>query len=305
MNKINYLDLFSGIGGFHLGMKNAAIDLNSCFYSEIDKFANSIYQKHFNNSIGLGDVKSIKPVSGKLSGTKINLVTFGFPCQDLSIAGNRKGFQGDKSSLFFEAIRIIEKLKPDYFIFENVKGFFSSNRGKDFAIALQEIANIRYDGQWQLVNTAWFLPQNRERIYFVGYPRGSYSKQIFPLKQKNTTGYEGCSKVQPDFRCLTARGYLASRGNFLTKINHAKTQHDRVYDANGSACTLTSSRTKTGLYSIDNNIRSLTPVECERLQGFPDNWTQSLSDNQRYKCLGNAVSVPVVTQIIKNIFFNS
>ena len=129
MKTINLLDLFSGIGGFHLGIKYAGININSCFSSEIDKYARHIYQTHFINSLNLGDVKTIKPVSGKINGYKINLVTFGFPCQDLSIAGKRQGFDGDRSSLFFEAIRIIEELKPDFFIFENVKGFFSSNKG--------------------------------------------------------------------------------------------------------------------------------------------------------------------------------
>jgi len=176
---IRYLDLFSGIGGFHQGIIEAGVKIDKCYFSEVDKYASKIYKRHFPDSIELGDVRK---VNGKQLG-KINLITFGFPCQDLSIAGKRRGIEGGRSGLFFEAVRIIDECKPDIFIFENVKGLLSSNDGKDFEIVLRTIADLRiYECEWQLVNTSWVLPQNRARVYFVGH---------------STTGKRGGRKVFP------------------------------------------------------------------------------------------------------------
>ena len=235
---MNYLDLFSGIGGFSLGLQQAGFKFNNHFYSEIDKYAEQVYRKQFPEAEGLGSVTDIeirtteqisrrpdlqqsgvmphsgsskwKQQQGKRSdkprntkekeftteirstgGTfqffgKINLITFGFPCQDLSIAGKRTGLGGSRSGLFFEAMRIIRACRPRHFVFENVKGLFSSNNGEDWFTVLREVADSGYDGQWQLLNTRGFLPQNRERIYFVGHIRGECRPQIFPIG-------EGCN----------------------------------------------------------------------------------------------------------------
>jgi DNA-cytosine methyltransferase len=177
---INYLDLFSGIGGFHQGLVEAGVEIDKCYFSEIEKNAIKVYKKHFPESIELGDVSRI---NGKSLG-EINLITFGFPCQDLSIAGKRKGLQGSRSGLFFEATRLIRECRPDVFIFENVKGLLSSNNGKDFEVVLREIADIGlYECEWQLLNTSWFLPQNRERIYFIGHlaEAGRGGQKVFPI----------------------------------------------------------------------------------------------------------------------------
>tara|TARA_B100002003_G_scaffold236026_1_gene251605 strand:- start:105 stop:659 length:555 start_codon:yes stop_codon:yes gene_type:complete len=174
---MNYLDLFSGIGGFSLGLKQAGFKFDKHYFSEVDKYAIEVYQKQFPEAIGLGAVESIKPEELP----RIDLCTFGFPCQDISIAGKRAGLKGSRSGLFFEATKIINVCKPSYFIFENVKGLFSSNNGECFKACLQEIADIGYDGQWQLLNTRWWLPQNRERIYFVGHIRGECRPKVFPI----------------------------------------------------------------------------------------------------------------------------
>lgn len=175
---MNYLDLFSGIGGFRLGLEQAGFKFGWEGHSEIDKYAEQIYQRHYPESECLGDVKAIDPT--KLP--KLNLITFGFPCQDISIAGKRGGLRASRSGLFFEAMRIIEVAKPDIFIFENVKGLFSSSEGRDFEIILRTIADLGvYDCEWQLLNTRWFLPQNRERIYFIGIRKDLQYKSIFPI----------------------------------------------------------------------------------------------------------------------------
>ena len=136
---MRYIDLFSGIGGFALGLRQAGIEFEEHWFSEIDKNAINIYKKHFPNAKELGDVRAIRDFSG----IKADIITFGFPCQDLSVAGKRRGLAGDRSGLFFEAMRIIRELKPKYFIFENVKGLLTNNRGADFVRCLREIADIR------------------------------------------------------------------------------------------------------------------------------------------------------------------
>ena len=179
--KINLLDLFSGIGGFHLGLEKAGYEINS-YFSEVDKYAIEVYKNNFKNSNYVGSVTDVQ--SKDLP--KINAITFGSPCQDFSLAGKRKGMEGSRSSLISEAIRLISECRPDFFIWENVKGTFSSNSGEDFWAIIQAFANIGgYRLEWQLLNTKWFLPQNRERIYLVGYLGGKSGGQIFPIEKTN------------------------------------------------------------------------------------------------------------------------
>lgn len=363
---MKYLDLFSGIGGFHLGLAQAGFQFDWVGFSEVDMYAKAIYQTHFQGSIDLGDIRTVD-LMGLPKG--IDIITFGFPCQDLSIAGKRQGISAARSGLFFEAIKIIKSSRPRYFIFENVKGLLSSNEGKDFETVLQTIADIGYDGEWQCLNTAWFLPQNRERIYFVGFPRGQRRPQVFPVgeitdlpqaeaRREQKTQPRVSSTIDARYGALRNSGETYIQVGALKKLNDAKTQGYRVFDPSGVASTLTGNSgglgAKTGLYMLtekrtdkgkqirrdmqsqgkdwsprrekelvprsDNlsncitatpskehflsdgcKIRRLTPLECERLQGFPEGWTIGQSDTQRYKCLGNAVSVPVVEHIASKL----
>lgn len=300
---MNYLDLFSGAGGFHLGLKQAGIKFKKTFFSEIDKNAIKIYKKQFPNSIELGDINNIN--EKKLP--KIDLVTFGFPCQDISIAGYGKGLSGSKSSLFNEAIRIISWCKPKYFIFENVKNLFSINKGKDFKYILRTVADIGYNAQWQLINSSWFLPQNRERIYFIGYIGAKCTPKILPIY--NTVKKSTKKQLFKNKNILnTLQALGKSSGNYkgmnLIKIgtkNNKDYQQNRIFDIRGTSTTINTSSNVTGLYKVKNGIRRLTPVECERLQGFPDNYTSIVSDTARYKLMGNAVTVPVVKKIAINL----
>lgn len=234
---MRYMDLFSGIGGFALGLRQAGIEFEEHWFSEIDKNAINIYKKHFPNAKELGDVRAIRDFSG----IKADIITFGFPCQDLSVAGKRRGLTGARSGLFFEAVRIIRELKPQYFIFENVKGLLTNNRGADFVRCLQEIADLGlYECEWQLVNTRWVLPQNRERVYFVGRLGGQSGAKIFPL----FSGGETADGLQGQYaKCLTTKGtqtngtYVVERKQFqkVRQINRAEKNHqqERVYSPEG------------------------------------------------------------------------
>lgn len=353
--KMNYLDLFSGIGGFRRGFEEAGYEFEWEGHSEIDKYAESVYQRHFPNSKPLGDIRAISP--DRLP--KIDLVTFGFPCQDLSVAGKRKGLDGTRSGLFYEAMRIIRAARPQTFIFENVKGLFSSDSGEDFVRVLREIADLGlYECEWQLLNTRWVLPQNRERIYFVGHLGRTGGQKVFPVREGDFIPFpeneiQWLSDGGGIAYCMDANFYKGTAQQARTMVqigslSESNSQGQRVYSPNGIACQLTAQGggqgAKTGLYAVpvltpdrekkrqngrrfkengdpmftltgqdlhgvveNRGIRRLTPIECERLQGFPDNWTQygkdgeQISDTQRYKQLGNAVTVKIVKLVAERL----
>lgn len=366
---MNHLDLFSGIGGFSLGLKKV-FDIKQTFFSEIDKYAIDVFKYNFKYSKYVGSVTDIQ--GEQLP--KINVITFGSPCQDFSMAGKRKGMDGQRSSLILEAIRLIKECRPDFFIWENVKGTFSSNSGSDFTAILKAFNDIGgYRLEWQLLNTKWFLPQNRERIYLVGCLGEGSGRQIFPISENNfktvklqrqqgntctlTTRYEAGgngsyiiereldAQEEIKINSATKSGYeIAHKGDGINFQNPgSKTKRGRVgkgisqtLDTSCSMAVIEAGTLRThnhgkGFRKIKsgdspaipararndgsgqpviknkNKIRRLTPIECERLQGFPDDWTKygkelgDISDTQRYKMCGNAVTVDVVEAVAKRI----
>jgi len=361
---INHLDLFSGIGGFSLALERAVPDrIGWTGYSDIDKYANQVFKRRFPNAEGLGSVTDVQP---KDLPERIDLITFGSPCQDFSIAGKRGGISANRSSLFFEAMRIIRAKKPKYFVFENVKGLFSSGGGEDFAIVLREIADSGYDGGWELLNSRHYgVPQNRERIYFVGHLRGECRPKVFPLRKgKQQISKVSEQRIQQD-KChtntLTARYEAGGAGSYiveneqkgegkeieiadyrndeglrirgdnnspcltashnsekelsrlpaivierevrpvLTPDRAEKRQNGRRFKENGDDMFTLTAQDKHGV-AIDSKIRRLTPVECSRLQGFPDDWNDCCSDSQRYKQMGNAITVNVAEEIFRKLY---
>ena len=293
-NGINYIDLFSGIGGFAKGIQDAGIKIKNHYYSEIDKYCIDVYKKHFPEAKALGDIKMLtgEAIKKELktnnnnnsnnsninnndgnnnSEQQIDLITFGFPCQDLSVAGKQAGLDGNRSGLFFEAIRLIQEIKPVCFIFENVKGLITNNNGKDFIRCLQEISDIGlYDCEWQLVNSKWFLPQNRERIYFIGHFREKSRFKVFPIRESDcktsflqgqqTNFIKETSANKPTANTITTRtGTSKGSGTYVVESQlHEKTkrnpQGSRINTINGNSICLTASGggqgTKTGLYAI-------------------------------------------------------
>ena len=459
---MNMLDLFSGIGGFHKGFEQAGFTFDYVGFSEIDKYASAVYKYNYPNAKELGDVKLIRPENLP----KIDLITFGSPCQDFSIAGLRSGMQGDRSSLISEAIRLIDECRPRFFVWENVKGTFSSNGGADFWGIVQAFINLGgYRFEWELLNSRWFqVPQNRERLYFVGISGKERGLKVFPIgkddqitnrksrydtkqsqssqngytrtitnrthkmgcedsyiqvidkqgKKKNNQTYaaslcggansggnhsdmdliqtvsnasereHGFKNVSP---ALLSRDYkdpklvktkvadyrideglrirkdniaptLTSSKNSETQVSSMspfvwedvqpvltpdrakKRQNGRRFKENGEpmftltsqdqhgvkitgglqknagkmmncSTALTEAMGKGGGHTpIISNIRRLTPTECMRLQGFPDNWNEhgiiddqviKISDTQRYKQAGNAVTVNVVEAVARKL----
>ena len=331
MKKITQLDLFSGIGGFHLGFERAGYKVKS-YFSEIDKHAVAVYKNQFKDSEYVGSVIDIK--GDELP--NIDLITFGSPCQDFSLAGKRQGMQGERSSLILEAIRLISECRPRVFIWENVKGTFSSNSGEDFAAILQAFANIGgYRLEWQLLNTSWFLPQNRERIYLVGYSTTTKRswRGVFPIGATRGADNESSKKkhnkvISPTictnyWRFANDTPVFVEPNYTYKKVNETIEQNPsafregeaRMMDLHNrkvqdiSPCLVEPHHNGAALFN-GSRIRRLTPIECERLQGFPDNHTQygnyngevkEMSNTQRYKQCGNAVTVDVVQAIANKI----
>ncbi len=315
VSKINYfmtkeivlLDLFSGIGGFAKGFLDAGLNITHSYFSEIDKDAIAVYRYHFKNAKYAGDIRTL---SGKNLTPKPNLITFGFPCQDLSPAGKRAGLLGARSGLFYEAIRLIKEIRPEVFVFENVKGLLSNNKGKDFEVVLQTIANLGlYECEWQLVNTRWVLPQNRERVYFVGHLRGASQPRIFPFRESDFRVNERKNKA-PVARTITGGGHSGGHHSRMTLVKEVNPEISYCISAGYGKGRYGKGRGTIIKPETKNDLRRLTEIECERLQGFPDDWTKfgdynrvikKVSRTQRYKQLGNAVTTVIPRMIAERL----
>ena len=370
---LNFIDLFSGIGGFRLGLEQAG---HKCLaFCEIDKFARQTYKANFNtqNETEWHDITKItnKEVEEFGKTHKVDIICGGFPCQSFSIAGKRRGFSDKRGTMFFEIIRFAKILKPKYLFLENVKGLLNHENGKTFQTILFTLDKLGYDVQWQVLNSKNFgVPQNRERVFIIGHLRGKCTRQIFPLSSaggtntncikpliKNVsqgyrmykvnglsvalssqggglgaktglyainldkpTGKNSCSKFyikkNADVAsCLAARDYKGLRKNstcvaVLTPNRLNKRQNGRRFKGIGEPMFTLTAQDKHGVAfnNKDNiKIRRLTPLECFRLQGFPDNFFYKakkigISDSQLYKQAGNSVTVNVVYTIAKNFY---
>jgi len=263
-------------------------------FSEIDKYAVQIYLSHFPTHKNYGDARRIVPKELP----DFDMLCGGFPCQAFSIAGKRGGFEDTRGTLFHEIARIARAKRPKLLFLENVKGLLSHDNGKTFGTILATFSELGYLLEWQVLNSKDFgVPQNRERVFIVGHLGGLGGRQVFPITQSSQSHlkYSG--------------GIISAREQWL-KDGKSKSrnfsQGQRIYSTDGISQTLAGNAGgqggKTGLYETrDFKIRRLTPTECERLQGFPDEWTAGISDSQRYKCLGNAVTVNVIEAIAKKI----
>lgn len=422
--EFDFIEIFGGICGFRFGFEAAGWKFRNHYYSEIDKHAIATIKYNYKNTIHLGPVEHI--TGNQLSRNAI--FAFGSPCQDFSIAGKRAGMEGKRSSLIGEAIRLIDASRPSIFLWENVKGAYSSNEGRDFQAILREFANLGgYRLEWQLLNTDWVLPQNRERIYLVGHLAGRSWPGIFPftendglfnpqekpnggrpqteysatklkssgnLKADDTfistclngssskmvasdtyieTGTlrthkhgEGFRKMEknvspalngrarqdgsqqtivkirpvatPDYTTKNQNGKRIKNENspsFTIDCNAPQgimiTETKEAFEGDSINLKAITSKTQRGelgkakTHTLDadcnqavikkSTIRRLTEIECERLQGFPDDWTKygiyldkngnevtkEIPKTQRYKMCGNAVTTNIVALIAQRL----
>jgi DNA (cytosine-5)-methyltransferase 1 len=294
---MKYISLFAGIGGFDLALQRQG---HECVYAnEWDKYASKIYNKNFHkglNEKGI-DTRDIRTVSTNEI-PEHELLVGGFPCQAFSIAGKRRGFDDTRGTLFFEIARILRAKKPRLLLLENVKGLLSHDNGNTFKIIISTLDELGYDLQWQVLNSKDFgVPQNRERVFIIGNFRGTSRPKIFPINSYNSKTLRELTQNQSQ-----AGGVGAKTGLYAIAIDRGIIKEKSIVtslDANYYK-GLDNHQARTGIME-GIKIRRLTPTECERLQGFPDAWTEGVSDSQRYKCLGNAVTVNIVEYIIKNL----
>lgn len=178
---MKFLDLFAGIGGFRLGMESAG---HKCIgFCEIDKFARESY-KAIHNTEGEIELHDITRVTDEfIRGIgRVDIICGGFPCQAFSIAGNRRGFEDTRGTLFFEIARFASILRPKYLFLENVKGLLNHDKGNTFEVILSALDELGYDVEWQVLNSKNFgVPQNRERVFIIGHLRGERTRNVFPI----------------------------------------------------------------------------------------------------------------------------
>ncbi|CJU31925.1 DNA methylase [Streptococcus pneumoniae] len=181
VQKMKFLDLFAGIGGFRIGMESAG---HECIgFCEIDKFARASYKAIHDTKgeIELHDITTVSDDTIRGIG-HVDVICGGFPCQAFSIAGNRRGFEDTRGTLFFEIARFASILKPRYLFLENVKGLLNHDRGNTFEVILSALDELGYDVEWQVLNSKNFgVPQNRERVFIIGHLRGGSGRKVFPL----------------------------------------------------------------------------------------------------------------------------
>ncbi|MBG9783540.1 DNA cytosine methyltransferase [Shouchella lehensis] len=336
-DKLKFVDLFAGIGGFRLaGEENG---MECVFSSEIDKFACDVYKENFGETPE-GDITKIE--ESKIP--DFDVLFAGFPCQPFSYAGQLQGFEDEiRGTLFFDIIRILKEKKPKMFLLENVKGIKSHDKGKTFNTILEHLNQLDYHIHWTILNSLDFgVPQSRERWYCVGFKKDVEFEFPNPINSKSTLR-EIIDWHENDNLTLKLSDFEMNRINHHFMIcNYDSPEQVRVEHDNSKY----NPNTKKGKYGVFSylkpdkslrfhvgdfaktqiqeayycNLDSFSPSiiaarapklwdigrhlsvrECARLQGFPEDFRLSSSQVQAKKQLGNSVTVPVISEIVKNM----
>jgi DNA-cytosine methyltransferase len=304
---LRVLSLFDGMSCGQLALQRLGIEVDTYYASEIDKYAIQVTQANFPDTKQLGDVTQLNPKDFK----DIDLILAGSPCQGFSFAGKQLAFDDPRSALFFEFIRILKEVKPKYFLLENVRmkqQFQDVITEQVSACYPDHEGNDLFDSKIEpiLINSASLSAQSRQRLYWTNIPNvkqpedlGIVLKDILEdevekhyLAGKNLLeNYQGGNQLNPNYK------------------SQANTIHDKNKKS-GAICAGThgyangyveTKPIKVGMNSENLSWRKLTPLEVERLQTVPDNYTNHVSNTQRYKMLGNSFTVEVIAHILNNM----
>jgi DNA (cytosine-5)-methyltransferase 1 len=276
---------------------------------EIDKFPSAVLKHRYPLVPNLGDVTNVtsEKVKSECGTDSIDILIGGSPCQSFSVAGARGGTDDPRGQLMYEYIRVVGELKPRYFVWENVKGALTSNGGRDFGTLLACMDKLGYDLEWEVLDTQHFgLPQSRSRVYLVGHLREHGGGSILFDSKVNRWGEKENRQKELNPTQITGGGVKVIASDTERFISNGRTKVGclcaRDYKGLGSDC-VPMGKVVVDASSERIKLRRLTPVEYERLQGFPDDWTRvpwngktkdKCPDGHRYKALGNSMSIPVV-----------
>lgn len=297
------IDLFAGIGGVRLGFQEAfSNQIKFVFASEIDKYARTTYESNFGD-IPHGDITKIEPQDIPA----FDFLLAGFPCQPFSHAGLKKGFDDIRGTLFFDIAKIVEFHHPKVIFLENVKGFKNHDNGNTFAVVKRTLQDLGYKVFAEVLNAKDFgVPQNRERIYIIGFlnqeidftfPVGDtkYVKLGNILETKVDSKYTISNKLWEGHQRRKSEHQAKGNGFGYSLFNHESPYTSTIsarYYKDGSEILIE---------QRNENPRKLTPREAGRLQGFPDEFKIIVSDVQAYKQFGNSVAVPVIEKLANRI----
>jgi DNA (cytosine-5)-methyltransferase 1 len=307
---ITAVSLFAGVGGFDLAFERAGAKVVASV--DIDKKCQDVLAKHFPSSKIFGDIKGVTGEQLISAGfdPRTGFISGGFPCQDLSVAGKQAGLQGSRSGLFWEICRLLDETKAQSFILENVGGLLSSNDGRDMRTVINALNERGYGIAWRCFDSQHFgVAQRRKRIFIVGFlgDSGKRAAEVLAIEEGRrrylgTRGKEepriakGTPKRTPDDLIHTF-----SKARRAQNVEDFETWVERDYTNTMNAFDNATEVRATELIVSQGRVRRLMPIEMERLQGFPDNWTEGQADSNRYKQMGNAVSVPVAQWIVERM----
>lgn len=299
MEKLKFVDLFCGIGGFRIAFEEACdengLDSECVFSSDIDKYAQESYEANFGEK-PFGDIREID----ENEIPEHDILFAGFPCQPFSIIGQMKGFEDTRGTLFFDIARILKAKKPKAFVLENVKQLVGHRKGKTLKNILKTLKDLGYHVQYSVLNALDFgLPQKRERVIIVGHREPI----IFTFPNPNRS-YKALSEILENESDIDEKYYASDRIKKKRKNDHKSAYYPSVWHENksGNICSYPySCALRAGAsynYLLVNGERRLTPREMLRLQGFPDSFKIVVSDAQIRKQTGNAVPVSVVKAVV-------
>jgi DNA-methyltransferase (dcm) len=308
------IELFAGIGAVRKALINDSIPHQTLAISEIDKFAIQSYNLLYGETTNLGDISKIDLQDIP----EHDLLVYGFPCQDISVAGQQAGLEegsGTRSSLLWNAVEIIRLRRPKYLIMENVKNLLGATHEKNFNKYLELLTSLGYNSSYKILNANHFgVPQNRERVICV-----SCYQDNPPVLDSGTmttrTIRDICEPVvaekyymdKPFIPCAPTYNKKSGLIQVGTLEMKATDSIKRVYSKDGMCPTLTTmggGHREPKILEDDGRVRKLTPLECWRLMGFTDEdfaKVSSLSNTQLYKQAGNSICVPVLNSVLKQL----
>ena len=317
---MNVLSTFNGMGCVWLALDKLGIEVNKRYSSEIDKYANQVNDKNYPDTIQIGDVTKVKAEDLE----PIDLLVGGSPCQGFSFAGKKLNFDDPRSKLFFEFVRLLEETKPKHFLLENVK------MKKDYQNIISEYLGV----EPILINSSLVSAQNRQRLYWTNIPvlkqpedkgillcdiiesevvdrdksycidanywKGTTIEQyikkarrqvVFEASAFTERRTEEAKRIRREYQKKYGRDFSPRRGKEMVLRNDGKM----------NCLTATYNMKEHTLLDEKINYRKLTPIECERLQTVPDNYTDCVSDTRRYQMLGNGWTVDIIAHILKGL----